>query len=82
MTWHQVNVAFPDPLYQQFVRLVPAGRRTRFLTELAEAGLQQLKLRKALDETYGAWSDQDHPELKRGAEGYIRKQRRGRKTAR
>ena len=82
MTWHQVNVAFPEPLYQQFVRLVPAGRRTRFLTELAEAGLQQLKLRKALDETYGAWSRQDHPDLKRGVEDYIRKQRRDRKIAR
>jgi len=78
MTWRQVNVAFPEPLYQQFVRLVPAGRRTRFLTELAEAGLQQLKLRKALDDTYGAWSREEHPELKGGSERYLRKQRRDR----
>ena len=82
MTWHQVNVAFPEPLYQQFVRLVPAGQRTRFLTELAEAGLQQLKLRKALDETYGAWSHEGHPELKKGTEEYIRHQRRDRKPNR
>jgi hypothetical protein len=82
MTWHQVNVAFPEPLYQQFVRLVPAGQRTRFLTELAEAGLQRLKLQKALNETYGAWSHQPHPELKDGVDRYIRKQRRDRKTAR
>ena len=82
MTWHQVNIAFSEPLYQQFVRLVPAGRRTRFLTELAEAGLQQLKFQKALSETYGAWSDNDHPELKAGVEPYLRRQRRDRKTSR
>jgi hypothetical protein len=82
MAWHQVNVAFPEPLYQQFVRLVPAGQRTKFLTELAEAGLQQLKFRKALDATYGAWSHESHPELKRGVERHIRKQRRDRKPLR
>ena len=39
-------------------------------------------LRKALDETYGAWSHNDHPELKRGVDRYVRKQRRGRKVPR
>ena len=82
MTWHQVNVAFPEPLYQRFVRLVPAGRRTRFLTELAEAGLQRLKLQRALDETYGAWSRESHPELKKGVERYLRNQRRDRQAPR
>jgi hypothetical protein len=81
MTWHQVNVAFPEPLYQQFVRLVPAGQRTRFLTELAEAGLKRLKLQKALNDTYGAWSHEAHPELRGGVEGYLRKQRRHRRSA-
>ncbi len=82
MTWHQVNVAFPEPLYQKFIKLVPAGQRTKFLTELAEAGLQQLKFRKALQESYGAWSHEDHPELKSGTAPYLRKQRRDRKTSR
>jgi hypothetical protein len=82
MTWHQVNVAFPEPLYQQFVRLVPAGQRTRFLTNLTEAGLQQLKLQKALDKTFGAWSSQSRPELKGGTARYIRQQRRNRRLPR
>jgi len=81
MAWHQVNVAFPDSLYQKFVRLVPPGQRTKFLTELAEAGLQQMKFRKALDETYGSWSREAHPELRGGAAYYLRKQRRGRKIS-
>lgn len=79
MTWHQVNVAFPEPLYQQFVRLVPAGQRTRFLTRLAEAGLQQLRLEQAMSETFGAWSKRAHPELKRGTQAYIRGLRRHRR---
>ena len=82
MTWHQVNVAFPESLYQQFVRLVPAGQRTRFLTELAEAGLQRLKLQKALEDTYGAWSEEAHSDLKGGVDRYLRKQRRDRKGPR
>jgi hypothetical protein len=82
MALHQVNIAFPEPLYQQFIRLVPAGQRTRFLTELAEAGLQRLKLQKALNETYGAWSRQPHDELKGGVDRYIRRQRRDRNTSR
>lgn len=82
MAWHQVNVAFPEPLYQQFVRLVPAGERTRFLTELAEAGLQRLMLEKALKETYGAWSHEPHAELKGGVKRYLRNQRRNRKVVR
>lgn len=79
MTWHQVNVAFPEPLYQQFVRLVPAGKRTRFLTHLAETGLQQLRLEQAMNKTFGAWSKRAHPELKRGTETYIRRLRRNRR---
>ena len=82
MTWHQVNVAFPEPLYQQFVRLVPAGQRTKFLTDLAENGLRQLRLERALDDSYGGWSVQEHPELKRGTGPYIRSLRRkGRATS-
>ena len=79
MTWHQVNVAFPEPLYQQFVRLVPAGERTKFLTRLTETGLQQLRLEQALEKSYGAWAHGKHPELKRGAQAYIRSLRRTRR---
>ena len=79
MTWHPVNVAFPEPLYQQFVRLVPAGKRTKFLTRLAETGLQQLRLEQAMGNTFGAWSKHAHPELKHGTASYIRRLRRNRR---
>jgi len=79
MEWHQVNVAFPEPLYQQFVRLVPAGERTKFLTRLAENGLQQLRLQQALEKSYGAWTKSKHPELKRGVSSYLRTLRRDRR---
>ncbi len=79
MIWHQVNVAFPEPLYRQFVRLVPAGERTKFLTGLAENGLRHIRLQQALNHTYGAWAKSKHPELKRGARAYVRGLRRGRR---
>ena len=79
MAWHQVNVAFPEPLYQEFVHLVPAGQRTKFLTHLAETGLQRLRLELALSKTFGAWSKHSHAELKRGTGPCIRRLRRSRR---
>lgn len=79
MTWHQVNVAFPEPLYRQLVRLVPAGERTKFLTRLTENGLRQLRLEQALEKSYGAWAHDKHPELKRGTQACIRSLRRARR---
>jgi len=80
MQWHQFNISFPESLYQTLVRWVPAGERTRFLTRLTESGLRQLRLKKALDSTYGAWSGAAHPELKRGVRSFVRSLRKGRST--
>jgi hypothetical protein len=36
---------------------------------------------EAIDAGFGAWKKKDHPELKAGSAAYVRKMRKGRKTA-
>lgn len=79
MQLHQLNLSIPESLYQELKRLVPAGKRTRFLIHLTRLGLKQLRLKKALAKTYGVWAERGHPELRRGVGPYIRSLRRGRK---
>ena len=68
-----------DVIPQTFV--IKDGRIWRHFQGYNPVNSPQL-LRKALDETYGAWSHEHHPELKKGVERYIRNQRRNRKPAR
>lgn len=81
MALRQINVSFPESLYKDFIRLVPAGERTRFLARLTEAGLRQLRLKAALDHSFGAWSHQPHPELKKGTAAFVRSLRTNRRSA-
>ena len=46
---------------------------TRSPAELAEREIKLREQREALLETAGAWKDADHPELKDGAEAWVRK---------
>jgi len=54
-------------------KLVGKRGRNAFLTELAQREIKLRRQREALRETAGAWKDKDHPELKDGAEAWIRK---------
>ena len=82
MTYHQLNVSIPESLYKELQQLVPPGQRTRFLVQLTETGLHQLRLKKALDHSYGAWTKHAHPELAHGVEAYVRSARKDRGSKR
>lgn len=53
-------------------RLVGKRGRSAFLTEIARDEIQRRRQREALREAAGAWKDEDHPELKEGAEAWVR----------
>jgi len=36
----------------------------------------RLRLAKAIEESFGAWKEEDHPDLTRGTDSYIRRMRR------
>ena len=59
----RISIYFPKPLLDDLRKLVPARKRTALIVELTEKEVERLKLLAALEESFGAWSDEDHPEL-------------------
>jgi hypothetical protein len=61
----RMNVAFKDSLLAEMRALVPVRQRSEFIEEAVQARLALLKQRRAIEETAGAWSneDRDDPSL-------------------
>jgi len=59
----RISVTFPASLLEELRRYVPRGERNKFIVEATERKLRQRRLLKALRESAGAWSDEDHPDL-------------------
>jgi len=62
-TTTRINVTFPDSLLQDLKRYVPSRKRSKFIVEATEKELHRMRFSKALRESAGAWSDEDHPDL-------------------
>jgi Arc/MetJ-type ribon-helix-helix transcriptional regulator len=75
VTHKRTHVSFPQGLLTDIDTLVGKGNRSTFLTELAEREVRRLKQLHALEAAAGCWKDEDHPELKDGAEAWVRKLR-------
>ena len=59
----RISVIFPVRVLEDLRRLVPPKERSKFIAEATERELKRLRLEKALRESAGAWSDEDHPDL-------------------
>lgn len=59
----RINITFPVLLLEDLRRYVPRRRRNQFIVEATEEALKRRRLLKALQESAGAWSDEDHPDL-------------------
>ena len=62
-TLKRINVTFPIPLLEELRRYVPRRERNRFIVEATEKELRRRRLLRALRDSAGAWSDEDHPDL-------------------
>ena len=51
---------------------------TSFVMEPVKNYIQVLKYREGVNQSFGAWKDHEHPELKKGSTPYVRKMRKGR----
>ena len=60
----KLSVTLPKELAAEIRRLVPQGGMSAFFTEATERYLAQRRQRTALEKGFGAWSDENHPELK------------------
>lgn len=59
----RINILLPSSLLAELRELVPPRERSSFITEATAQRLLQLKQQRALRESRGAWTDDNHPEL-------------------
>jgi len=59
----KVTITLPKAVVTRLNELVPTRQRSRFIAEALEERLALEGQQLALDETAGAWSDENHPEM-------------------
>jgi Arc/MetJ-type ribon-helix-helix transcriptional regulator len=60
----KITVTLPAAMLARLDERVPARGRSRFIFEAIEDRLAIEEQLAALDETAGAWSDENHPDMK------------------
>jgi hypothetical protein len=63
----QANFLLPDDVIEELKASVPRRQQSKVVAEALRKELKRLKLAKALETSFGAWKEKDHPELKKGA---------------
>ncbi|MCX7706885.1 MAG: ribbon-helix-helix domain-containing protein [Anaerolineae bacterium] len=59
----KITISLPKSLLARLNEHIPARRRSRFIAEAIEEQLALAEQMAVLDETAGAWSDANHPEM-------------------
>ena len=68
----RTHVVVPEDLLKEIDELSGKRKRSRFITEAAKKEIRRLKFLKAVKETAGAWKDENHPELEKGVDNWVR----------
>jgi len=82
ITTKQANFLLPEDLLKELKKAVPGRQQSKVVAEALRKELKQLKLKKTIQDSFGAWKDKDHPELKEGTEEFVRKQRKSTRLTR
>lgn len=64
----RLNFSFPVEVVEELRELVPEGERSEVVVEGTRKELARRRLKKALDVGAGAWSEEEHPELRTPAD--------------
>jgi hypothetical protein len=59
----RTNVVLPRDLLAEIDRVAGARQRSAFLAEAAREKLARLRFDQAAAEAFGAWENEDHPDL-------------------
>lgn len=78
----QANFLLPEELLEEMKKNVSPRQQSRFVAEAVRKELRRLRLEKALDAGFGAWKDEDHPELQEGTDSFVRGLRKSTRTRR
>ena len=73
----RTHIVLPSDLVAEIDALVGPRGRSRFIAEAAKDRLQRDRMLKAMDECFGLWKEEDHPELNGpdGTVGWVRRLR-------
>ncbi len=81
-TVKQANFLLPEELLDELKKIVSKRQQSKVVAEALRKELKRLKLERVLKTSFGAWKQEDHPELKRGTNVFIRKLRKSRRLNR
>lgn len=82
MATRQANFLLPDDLLDELKSAVSKRKQSKVVADALRKELKRLKLQKAVLSSFGAWKDKDHPELKAGADDFVRGMRKSSRTDR
>jgi hypothetical protein len=66
-------VQIPRDLASEIDRIVGQRQRATFVIDLVERELRRRRQLEALRAAAGSWTDENHPELAKGADSWVRK---------
>lgn len=72
----QANFLLPGDLLDDLRKVVPKREQSKTVAEALRKELKRIKLKRALEESFGTWRDNEHPELANGTEQYVRRIRK------
>lgn len=78
----QANFLLPEDLIEDLKKTVARREQSKVVADALRKELKRLKLKKAIEGSFGAWKVDDHTELKSGTEAYIRKLRKSTRLTR
>ena len=72
----KTHLVLPHEILDE-VDKIAGKKRSLFIAEATREKLEKERFLKTLEETHGAWTDQNHPELKtnKDVERYVREKR-------
>lgn len=59
----KVNFIFPKKILDELTKVAGPRKRSPFVVSLVKEKLDKIKMLRILQETYGAWKEEDYPEL-------------------
>jgi hypothetical protein len=68
----QANFLLSEEVVEELRRTVEKREQSRFVENALQKELKRLRLEKALKLSFGAWKDEDHPEMAQGTENFVR----------
>jgi metal-responsive CopG/Arc/MetJ family transcriptional regulator len=60
----KAHLVIPHDLLEEVDQIAGKRKRSSFIAEATREKLERVRFLKILDETQGAWSDKNHPDLK------------------